>query len=115
MMRLANISRVAVDSGSVARKLSNVLSNFHDVSNAATKTSTVSESKVVFVRSGMIGMTSTPSGRERNRSLSRRYLFLVSSTILCLRLFRHLVEDYFLSVRGCRCGGLCSVQSAHMC
>jgi hypothetical protein len=54
MMRLANSSRVAADSGPAASVLPNALSNFHAVSNAAAKRLFVSGSKVVFASSGII-------------------------------------------------------------
>jgi hypothetical protein len=54
MMRLANSSRVAADSGPAASVLPDALSNFHAVSNAAAKRSFVSGSKVVFASSGVI-------------------------------------------------------------
>ena len=54
MIRLANSSRVAADSGPAASVLPDALSNFHAVSNAAAKRSFVSGSKVVFASSGTI-------------------------------------------------------------
>ena len=54
MMRLANSSRVAANSGPAASVLPDALSNFQAVSNAAAKRSLVSGSKAVFASNGII-------------------------------------------------------------
>jgi len=65
MMRLANSSRVAADSGPAASVLPDALSNFHAVSNAAAKRSFVSGSNVVFASSGIIDkFHSLPAGAQ---------------------------------------------------